>query len=386
MQFKEQYDKKIKKFLSDNRINKDNRELFKKFFEWEEHKLKRQNSIAKLDEACYKTLYGYIIKLNVVNGWFKNKAWVKLTKEDIKKVYEDLEDDKILNARKKPFRRKYAYYNKILKSKPFELAGKDDIAREVIEFTAKRENEEVRFIEIETFKKIVNVVIQPEHKLLVWLAFDIGENVLALLQLQKKDFFRRYNEHTKEPEYLINLPSSKIKRSRVTRSELTNFKETTEYADIVLANMKDEDLIFPFGYRNAKKILDRAVKIVNAKCIPQGQKVTFKDLRSSMACYLLNTGWTTDEINKRLGHKPSSRELDKYVNFFSIKGHETKKKLYDNDLRKVLAELETNKEAVKKQAGQIEELKTELKETSSQTERALKMLEEIKAGKAYFKK
>ena len=56
------------------------------------------------------------------------------------------------------------------------------------------------------------------------------------------------------------------------------------------------------------KVLERGGHITRATCIPGGQKVTLKDLRSSMACDLLSKGWTTDEANYRLGHKPSSRE------------------------------------------------------------------------------
>lgn len=50
-------------------------------------------------------------------------------------------------------------------------------------------------------------------------------------------------------------------------------------------------------YRMAKKIIECAVRITGARCLPGGQKVTLKDLRSSMACDLLRKGRTTDEVN-----------------------------------------------------------------------------------------
>lgn len=62
-----------------------------------------------------------------------------------------------------------------------------------------------------------------------------------------------------------------------------------------------------------------------------------------MACDLLKKGWTTDEVNSRLGHRPSSRELDKYVNFLALDRHKPKKKLFDNQLQSVLQELEEMK-------------------------------------------
>jgi len=334
--------------------------LFKEFFEYEEYKLKRMNGLDKLDEATYNTLGGYVQKLGNVNKWFKNKPWKELTKEDIKKVYDALEDGKIKNKMGQKIGDLKGYYGKIFKSKPFELAGKAEIVNEVMDFYKRNDKQEVRFIEQETFKKIASVVIKPEHKFLIWLSFDIGENINTLIQLKKADFFRQINPNTKEAEYVVNLPKDKLKRTRQTRSEITNFKETVEFADIILQNLKDDELPFKFGYRQAKKFLDRAVKITNAKCIPKGQPVTWKDLRSSMACYLLKSSWSLDEVNARLGHKPSSREIDKYINFLAIKRHDTKKKLYDNDVRRLADEIEERKKMESLQTGRIKNQQDEI--------------------------
>lgn len=57
------------------------------------------------------------------------------------------------------------------------------------------------------------------------------------------------------------------------------------------------------------------------------------DVRSSMACDLLSKGWTTDEVNQRLGHRLSSREIDKYVNWLSLDRHKPKKRFHENHVR-----------------------------------------------------
>lgn len=364
MKFKKRYIR-IKDKLINSEICKENKELFSKFFEWEELKLRRTNNLAQLDEPCYNTLCGYVSKFKNVNLWFKDKPWVNLTKEDIQKVYNDLEDGKIKNHKNERFGDLKSYYGKIFRSKPFEMAGKSQLVKEVMEFTRSRNREEVRFIEEETFRKIVNVVLRADQKLLCWLAFDIGENVNSLLRLKKSDFFREINPNTKEPEYMVNLPKDKLKRARLTRSEITNFKETVELLDLILKGLKEDEQIFRFEYAQAKKYLNRAVDIIGAKCIPKGQRVTWKDLRSSMACHLLRNHWTTDEVNARLGHKPSSKEIDKYCNFLAIGRHEPKKKMYYNNLQKVENDLEETKqilkltgERLKKQGDDIIELKT----------------------------
>lgn len=374
MGFENRYFNYKKKLLNDNSICKENRELFKKFFEYEEYKLKRINNLHKLDENTFKTLYTYLIKFKNINGWFKNKAWINLTEKDIKEVYDKLEDNKILSQRGKPLEDKQAYYSKVFRSKPFEMAGKKQMAKKVMEFYRRNNNEEVRFIDEAAFKEIVSNVITPIQKLLCWLAWDIGENINTLLELDKKDFVKQKNPDTNEIEYRINLPKGKLKRTRLTRSEITNFKETAELLNKNSETLKDNEKIFKFGYRQAKKFFDRSVRIAKAKTIPKGQPATWKDLRSGMACYLLRQGWTTDEINSRLGHKPSSRELDKYVNFLAIDRHKPKKKLYENDLKKVVEELEEVKQINKSYSQKFKNYEESIKQLKQTLKKIQKRL------------
>ena len=330
------------KLLTDGSICKENRLLFRKFFDYEEYKLKRMRGLSKLDDGCYKTLLAYVTRLRTVNRWFDNKPWKRLTKSDIKAVYDALEDGKILSRFGRPIKDKGTYYHQIIRSKPFEMAGKKALVESVMEFytSTSGNNEDVRFIREDTFRKLVDIATKIQHKAFLWLAWDIGENSGSLLQLRKRDFTQQRNEDTNEPEYLVNLRREILKRSRTPRTEVTNYRETVELLDSLLDNLKDDDLLFSFGYRMAKKIMERAVRITKAACIPAGQAVTLKDLRSSMACDLLSKDWTTDEVNYRLGHKPSSREIDKYVNFLAIDRRKPKRKLHEHAVGKLTRELE----------------------------------------------
>lgn len=339
MPCKNRYGKAKAKLLGDTSICDANRQLFSEFFEFEEYKLKRQNGLRELDAACYKTLYGYVVRLRNVNRWFNNKPWRNLTREDIRRVYDDLEDGRIMNQRGVPFEDRASYYNKVFKSKPFRLAGKSELAKEVIEFSIRSEKA-VRYVTEETFRTMVSVVANPKHLLLFWLAWDIGENVGALLQLTKNDFRRQRNEHTGEAEYLVNLPQSKIKRSRQTRSEPTLYPETVRYADMVLTDLSDDELVFGFGHRHALQIIHRVARKSSAKCMPQGEPPTWKDLRSGMACHLLKSGWSREEVDARLGHTPNSSALNAYINFLAIDRGRPKKKLFDSSLRDLQFQLE----------------------------------------------
>ena len=340
MTWKIRYENAKEKLLLDSSICQENLDLFKKFFDYEEYKLKRQNSLEFLDEPCYKTLLKYIYQFRNVNKWFQNKPWVNFTAEDIRKVYDDLEDGVIKNAKGKRFLDRSGYYSKIFKSKPFRLAGKSELAKDVIEFHTPSENSEVRFPTEKTFLKMTSVVSKPHHLLLLWLAWDIGENIGALLQLQKRDFTKRHNRYTNEPEYLVNLPKEKIKRSRTSRSEPTLYPETARFLDMILMNLGDEDLLFSFGHRQALKIIHNISNKTGARCEPNHQPVRWKDLRSGMASYLLSNGWSLDEVRARLGHTPSSKALNKYVNYLALDKGKPKEKLHNAKIEDVKLELQ----------------------------------------------
>ncbi len=289
MTFEQRYKKAKKKLLQDPAICEPNRALFAEFLEYQEYKLKRINGLAELDEAAYKTVTYYISRLGTVNRWFNNKPWVDLTKEDIKQVYDGVEDGRIRTPAGKLYRGTEAFFRRIMRGKPFAMAGKHDLAVAVMEFYRPRGDSEVRFIREDSFRKLVDVVGKLEHKTFLWMAWDIGENAHSLLQLRKRDFRRQTNSETGELEYVVNLRREILKRSRTPRAEVTNYRETVGLLDLVLRNLTDDELLFRFGTRMARKVLDRAIRITGVVCIPGGQVVTPKVLRSSMACDLLSS-------------------------------------------------------------------------------------------------
>lgn len=342
-----QYFNAKKALLTDSSICSENRKLFKDFFDFQEYKLKRRNNLSDLDDRCAKTLYAYVLRFRNIDRWFDKKPLRKITKSDIKRVYDGLEDGVILTSFGKPFRDRRSYYDKIFRSKLFEMIGKKQLAQEVMQFHKPESDSQPHFLSEQQFRKLVQVIIQPSQRCLAWLAFDIGENINSLLELKKSDFSRQIDVNTRSPEYRVNLPKQILKRSRTSRSEVTNYPDTVEFLDILLKGLKSDDLVFPFHYPSALKFLSRAVKITGVTCAHCGKSITWKDFRSGMACDLLSKGWTTDEVNARLGHKPSSREIDKYVNFLAIDRSRPKRKVEEHTLKQVHNELAEAKDREK---------------------------------------
>lgn len=380
--YQERYERKKKLLLADKKINEKNRRIMGRFLEHQEYRLKRRNGLPQVDERSYKTLDYFLGRLRNLNTWFKNKEWSSLKKADIKQVIDDLEDGVIKTAKGERFKDRSLYYQ-MMQGKLFALIGKDKDARDFIkehEIIGRKNDNQVRFISEEDFRKIVDCAITPEQRCLLWLAFDIGENIGSLLELEKHDFKRQTNENTREPEYLVILSKDKLKRSRTPRSETTNYTETVRYLDIVLGNLKpsekvisnrfmknknlselhNSDKLFKFSETAATLFQRRAVERSGVRCQPEGQKVTWKDLRSSMSCDLLKKGWTRDEVNARLGHKPSSRIIDRYINFLALDRNRPKQKVHESNLRKLESELENTKDLSKLQALRIAKQQEEL--------------------------
>ena len=357
------------RLLTDQSICPENRQLFAEFFEYEERKLKRHNGLPELDEASFKTLYGYLIRLRNVNRWFGNKPWKDLTESDIRRVYDDLEEGRILTQRGAPFRDRASYYNKILKSKPFALAGRAETARAVIEFS-RREEREVRFVTEEVFRRVVGVLPQQRHRLLLWLAWDTGENINTLLQLRPMDFSRQINPNTDEPEYLVRFRRPVLKRSRRERTEPTLYATTVELADYVLGQTASGARLFEFGYRQAKKVLSAAVKKTGAATQPDQRSVTWKDFRSGMACHLLKVGWTVDEVNARLGHAPHSSEIDRYINYLALDRERPKRKVREHTMALLEGDLRAVRRREKLMADRLRRYEAERRDLRREVTRA----------------
>lgn len=391
MMFRERYERRKKELLQDKDINSKNRQVIKDFLTFEEYKLKRKNSLPSLDERSYKTLYFYIGRFYNLNIWFKNKDWSKLIENDIKKVIDDLEDGKIVTKKDGKRLSDRSLYYQMMRGKLFSLVGKDNVADNILkEFSimGRKDENEVRFFIEDDFRKIVDCAITPTQKCLLWLAWDIGENINSLLELEKDDFKRQINIDTKEPEYLVILKKEKLKRSRTPRTEITNYPETTRFLDIVLKNLKptekiisnkyvknkklselhNKDKLFKFQLYTAVRFMKRAVKKAGVSCV-EGQEICWKYFRNSMACHLLKEGWTTDEVNARLGHKPSSHMIDKYVNYLALDRAKPKKKVYESNLRTIQEDLEKNKELNRLQSHRVEKLQEQMKELQYQYDR-----------------
>ena len=94
--------------------------------------------------------------------------------------------------------------------------------------------------------------------------------------------------------------------------------------------------------------MSQCVDATNVKCLPSGKSPTFKDLRSSMCCYLLKEGWRIEEVNSRLGHSPNNLSMvSRYANYLALDKHKPKRKLSANMMQDAKEALEESKKTVR---------------------------------------
>lgn len=349
------------------KINPVNLKYVLDYIDNREKYLQNINGYSEVAKIRYsKTLNKELAYCKNILVWLNDIDIKKISKERIKKLYEGIETGKITGLNNKPIAdsTKEDYY-RMFKGGLFAFLGINKYAKEII-LRKFRDDQEVEFFRIETFIQIVKKAKLRSHKLLLWLMFDTGIEIGAILQLKKVHFTKSSNGDT----YIVHVPNSISKKVRSKRDIFVLHPETNELLEASLEEKQDNDFIFGFMVKNVERIVRDIVIKYGYKTEPGNKRITPKHFRSSCACYLLLRGWSTDKIKYRLGHKPSSSVIDRYVNYLAINQEEDIKE------SKVL-DLENYRELYRNIQNQNVKLQEELKSTRESNARQLKSFKRI---------
>lgn len=333
----ERYKKQKELLKKDTTILPENRKIILKFLEHAEDKLKRRKGRGRVEQIRYcKTLLKKIDLLKNTDRFFK-KHFKDITKKDIERVYNALEDGKIksLKGAAYKFSSRNDFYKKVFKSDFFEFIGKKDLAKEVITRESSDEGE-VKFFEFEDLQKMASLCKSLQRELFLYLLFDTSMRIGTLLNMRCSDFEKRHNLDTKRDYYLFHIRKEYTK-SKVDRTDALLIDRTNELLDIALQDKKPEELLFKWGYGNARKIIFDVTRRAKITTKPQGKPVSIHDFRKSGATYLLSRGFNIDYVKARLGHKPSSSVIDRYVNYLGLNANKTIKQSQDMDYNSLKA-------------------------------------------------
>ncbi|MFH1915631.1 MAG: site-specific integrase [Nanoarchaeota archaeon] len=311
-------------------VRPDNRDLIVKYLDMREEDFRDiygAGKDARIRNA--KTLYKFLTSyLANIAFWFNDKPFTDLTEDDIRRVYRGLESGELKSVKDNHLGELSLkdIYERAMKNGFFKMIGKDELARNVIKRKIANK-QEVRFFELDTLKKMADLASTNTQRLAFWLLFDTGIEVSALVQLKKSHFELKQDSETKTEFYTLRIPKDISKKGRRIRNNYIHFTETNELLKKHLTGLEDTDKLFnmqPFALYRA---LERLNAVHHFKTKPEGKEITTKDFRSSCATYFLQIGWNTDEIKGRLGHSPSSDEIDKYVNYLGL--HQNKRREKD---------------------------------------------------------
>lgn len=343
MNSKTRYNKRLTRLLTTNKLvykgkkhlfRKENVDLAIEFLKEREKYLQNVNGYEEeAQKRYYKTLDKEFTYVQNVLVWFNKWNLKDITEDIIKEIYEGIEKGEITSVRGKELSQntKKDYYSKVLRNGFFKFIGKDEIAKKVI-LRSFSNNEEVRFFDIDTLKKLASHLKYADHKLLVWLLFDTGIEVNGVLELKKSDFSIETPKDMK-PYYILHMRKEIGKKGRQQRNPYIYHDETNILLKEHLSSLKDDDKLFNFKWRNAYKFINETSKKYNLKLVTPNSYIKPKDFRSSMATFFLIEGWNTDEIKARLGHKPSSTVIDRYVNYLGINQKHKKKEKEEIDFK-----------------------------------------------------
>lgn len=303
----------------------ENAKLFSAWLDKKETSLlnrKGRDGVARI--RCCKTLNKYIALFRTLDRIVK-KPFKKLTAKDMQRLYEDIETGVIKSEHGKTYSAstRHDLYNKFFKSDFFKFIGLYDVAKTIFTLE-KKDDREVRFFLFEDFERMTKYTPKLRNKLFLYFLLDTGMRVGTALNITRRDIEKKYNAETKQEYYVVHIQADYTKSKRADTLALL-IPTTNELMTLFLQEneLKPSQRLFDFSHANARKIVDVVSHKAKIKTLPDKKNVTLHDFRRSCATYMLKKGYSIDVIKKRLGHKPSSTVIDRYVSYLSLGENET---------------------------------------------------------------
>lgn len=354
-----QYERIKELIREDEKISPHNQDLLLSWLEEKENTLKRRKGRELQDELRWSKTLSKVGRLaKMVAEWVGTRPLDELTPAELTKIYDDLEEGNITKSDGKPYSRatRTDFYNRLFKSDFGKFMGWRDEAREIM-VLEKREDAPVKYFTKDTLKKLVAGTHSLKYKTLYWLLFDTGLRVGEALNLRKGDVQEMKDE--KNPyRLIIRASTTKSKRDRYVKLWSNESNEILGAWLSANSEFDEETLLFPMNYAAVKKHLSVSSEQLKLYTEPDRKRLAPHDFRRSCATYWLTQGVSIDLIKARLGHKPSSAVIDRYVSYLGLDENPEKfkdtRKENDGSYKELLA---SNKEMAERMLVMQEERK-----------------------------
>lgn len=312
------YEHAVKQLKDDKEITPHNKELVLSWLLEKEDKLKSKRGREYQDKVRWiKTLDKLIRAARSVAVWVGDKQLDELTPRDLKKIYDDLEEGRITRKNGKPYARatRMDFYNRIFKSDFGKFMGWKEDAQEIMTLE-KRDDAPVKFFRKPALDKLLTATHSLKYRALYAVLYDTGLRIGEALNIRKSDIQKQYDKVKKQDYYRVTIRAANTKSKRDRHISLW-MDEANEILEAYLSSSQD-DLLFPMGYAAIKKHLSVTARALGLTTEPDKKNLSLHDFRRSSATYWLERGLRIDSIKARLGHKPSSVVIDKYVSYLGL--------------------------------------------------------------------
>lgn len=322
-------------------ISKVNQEILKEFLE-DMSKGKYTPVKARKGQRSYKRLCKLFYCLKTFTGFYTGTNILKIKEEDLHKIFDDLNSDKILRKNGKPYKDKRDFKKDFSTLwhwhmvKSYKVHNKN--IKDIIEFITTNKESRPNFCYF-TFKElsedIVTLTRKDELRTVLMVLFDSGLRPSEFYNIKRKDIIEKEGklqirvreEISKTFERTITLGLT----SQIFRKYLENNKH--ERDDFIFIKYKyglDQFFIRIRDNKTIKKIMRNS----------DTNKISAYDFRHSSACHYINvySENTTSRMKYRYGWKKESM-IEYYTNFLGVSDIITEEDLLDvKDKNKYLEE------------------------------------------------
>lgn len=329
----EKYKKALERLSNNKQLPQKNRELAVNWIKQKEESLQEELTKEQREETKHrrdKTLNKYCSLLTNICYWFPDLK--NINEQELKQFKEDFYNDKIKSIKGKILKEKRDYIMKIIKSDFFKnYLEHKTIVEKVFNGKTTKQTTPVEYITIEDFRKLIEKTRYDYQKAALYLLFFSGMRIGTLLNMKKKDLELKYNSKTKVSYYLCHIRKEYTK-SKEDRTIPIIEKECNEFIEEYIKELREEERLIPVSYTAIRNILRIVCEETKVRTKPNNKKPSIHILRKSTAMYLIDMGYSTDQIKAWLGHKPSSTVIDSYITYSGIKFEPEVTRVQTNEL------------------------------------------------------
>lgn len=362
------YARVLDRLKRDRRLDKENKKIILQFLnECEMGKTIKHSQKKRIGINRLLKVSGLLKKMD--SEWFK-KPFRKITQQDMEKFIVELQNNRIMSVKEKPYSEESkGTIKKFIKKFYKWLYGNNSYPEIVDWIDTSVKRAEINALLREEVERLVERASSLRDKAVIMLLFDGGFRIEEFLNIKIGDVIR------KDDYFMMRIRISKTRPRTISVPLCTKYLE--EWLQMRKKEVKEEDIsesfLFDLTYSNVAHIILRLGKKV------LGKRVTPHILRHSSCTYYANL-LGRYQLCYRYGWSMSSDSPDRYIDYNGIFEQETAQTVKIDETEKLLRENKKLQEAItrlKMRDDEIDQKINDFMGTLVKDEKFRKLVEEL---------